>query len=482
MCVNKSWIVNRYNGNSYFVNCGHCPACIQEKAIRRTNRIHNHYSDTVSLDYLFVTLTYSNDYIPYIYRPELEQYLLGYTPAFGIYRDATCRYVSRFDGTVSWKHDFFWHKIGEPDLDDLEDIDRARYYKFFDQLKGVKIGKDNSDPDKISVLHLADLQNFIKRFRNNLVRHYDFCDSFSYVYCGEYGPQTKRAHWHLLFELPKGWYQKGRNSVIKAWPYGYFNKKRLQRAIDPASYISSYLNCNSYVPYILRDLKSFRPVTHFSKDFGFGKEDLSLRSLYDMFKRNDFGRVERRVKKGVLTETIVPIPTYVLNRYFRKFKGFSRLTDSEISFVCSRPANIGKFALRIGAKSGELRRICNSLKILKQRYESLTDDSYLPFEYVYPRIWAAFNSYKLKKLHSDYTEIQDIIQLYDNVDDYLSCNIYHDLLDYCLCSPYDLHWETDPNLFPINLARHRNLSESFELYSKSRRHKDFVQNQKIIFD
>ena len=38
MCLNKKYI-NIHNGRELLVNCGHCEACLQEKALNRVNRI-----------------------------------------------------------------------------------------------------------------------------------------------------------------------------------------------------------------------------------------------------------------------------------------------------------------------------------------------------------------------------------------------------------------------------------------------------------
>lgn len=72
MCVQQSWIRNKYNGHHYFVKCGHCPACLQEKAIRRANRIRKQQNKEglPKYDCLFVTLTYRNEFIPYILLSE----------------------------------------------------------------------------------------------------------------------------------------------------------------------------------------------------------------------------------------------------------------------------------------------------------------------------------------------------------------------------------------------------------------------------
>ena len=46
MCTNQREIVNKYTGHRLYVKCGHCPACLQEKAAYRVSRIKAQNSDS----------------------------------------------------------------------------------------------------------------------------------------------------------------------------------------------------------------------------------------------------------------------------------------------------------------------------------------------------------------------------------------------------------------------------------------------------
>ena len=71
---------------------------LQEKACKRANRIRNNVTDgTIAL---FVTLTYSNDYVPYVFRDDL------YSSEFevNVFRNASYRFVfDRHSGQVRGK-------------------------------------------------------------------------------------------------------------------------------------------------------------------------------------------------------------------------------------------------------------------------------------------------------------------------------------------------------------------------------------------
>ena len=87
MCINSRYIWNPYSRSSVLVKCGKCDACLQEKAQQRTRRIRNNIRQGEIV--LFVTLTYANDYIPYITKTDL----LSDSPFINVYRDNDIRMV-----------------------------------------------------------------------------------------------------------------------------------------------------------------------------------------------------------------------------------------------------------------------------------------------------------------------------------------------------------------------------------------------------
>ena len=70
MCTHTRYITNRYTGDKVLVSCGKCPACLEAKALNRTNRIKNTYDGSNIA--LFVTLTYKNEFVPYILKSETD--------------------------------------------------------------------------------------------------------------------------------------------------------------------------------------------------------------------------------------------------------------------------------------------------------------------------------------------------------------------------------------------------------------------------
>ncbi len=491
MCVNKSWVLNKYNGKKYFVKCGHCPACQQEKAIKRTNRIKAAQKDIgAPYDELFITLTYDNKFIPYISRFQVTAFLSGFQDSLNIYRDFTARKVSDFKGRIvrQIKKGCFTLDSFKPELT----CSRESLLSPKIPLRGIqtKMSKDSfvQDINKIGVVYLPDIQNFIKRLRINLFRKYGYTEELIYFYVCELGAESLRPHFHLLVFVKPGWFNVTSQCVRESWPFGRFFPKSIQRAINAASYVSSYVNCSSTIPDFFHKIKQFRPFHHYSKNFGFGKSDYSLRSVYEMFKRNDFGITCESNKDGVLTRTVVPVPLYVVNKYFRKFKGFSRLTSDEIYSIAQCPCIIGKFRERIEAEDIELRRIYIALTNLQEQYLDYfkDDESILPFGYVYSRIWFAYNAYKLKLSHQNCLCDTDVLQLYDNLREcfYFQENgkdvgyIRNENIKRIVYGSINYFpFVSDPNLYPINVAKNSVLTEYYDKYDKYKRKLNLVYQQ-----
>ena len=88
MCVNSKWIYNKYLRQSIFVGCGHCPACLQQKANSRTSRIKNNVRTGEVC--VFFTLTYSNNCVPFVLADDLRNQL----PNIPVYRISERRVVT----------------------------------------------------------------------------------------------------------------------------------------------------------------------------------------------------------------------------------------------------------------------------------------------------------------------------------------------------------------------------------------------------
>lgn len=153
-CFNPKYVDNRYRpGHVIQVPCGHCEGCLSHRADSWKQRIQVELSQ--HRYNFFVTLTYSNDFVP-VFHPSTDN--------------------------DSWK---------------MTDLQRENLYSFLSK-------HDDSIADYYLVLKYDDIQRFIKRLRKYIyectsIKSWQKC--LRYFVCGEYGPTTKRPHYHAIFFL-----------------------------------------------------------------------------------------------------------------------------------------------------------------------------------------------------------------------------------------------------------------------------------------
>lgn len=464
MCVNKRYITNKYTGQKVLVNCGHCPACLQEKAIARTNRIRAEYtSKTIAL---FVTLTYRNDKIPYFH---LEQFLRD--GVFRVVRDKRVRYV-RVRGN-KWKPREYAKADWLATYDVLSSKTRTVPFdtKF---LKG-------QDDMKIGVAYYPDFQLFMKRLRQNLERNYDFTQHFSYYSCSEYGPKTLRPHFHLLLFVPSGSYKTFASAIAKSWSFDdYFRTRRnIEVAVDASSYVASYVNCDSTLPTLFRE-KNFRPKHSYSKGFGVQFEHYKLDKVLEKIRRGNLGIDMQRVQNGVLTTSNILIPKYVIHRYFPKFKGYSRLNGHALYNVLTRPESLSGYAFSLGIDNDQYHAITVAIHNKHTLFRSigLTPHDYALYHY---KAWKLYYSELYKRSFDDVHSLLDYFQLYDNIGDYFAGNVVSDSMDEVLEKVPLANFEVNYNLFEKNVAKTRSLEDAYHRYSKDRKLRNSIYSETSDF-
>lgn len=150
-----------------------------------------------------------------------------------------------------WKNVFFWTLTYRDS--------GLTYVPTFDDESGVL--------ELTPTLHKKDVQNLFKRFRINWER--DFPDTpvryyqdgrrkplFKYFYCGEYGAEKHRPHYHLLFFTDQD-YLEVRSRLSMDWHdrFGYFNflddivktPRNGLRGDAVSNYVSKYCSKGSLV-------------------------------------------------------------------------------------------------------------------------------------------------------------------------------------------------------------------------------------------
>ena len=409
MCSNSRYIFNRYSHKFVLVSCGKCEACRQEKAQRRSNRIRNHSKDGYIT--LFCTLTYAPDFLPYVYKDDFK---IG-EPFVYVWR----------------KYDIRHYRGREIKFQPSKPIACVSLYddSRFD-CTGIKSPR-GGDSDTFSVIVYDDVKRFFKRLRINLKRDYGIEQQISYFSCSEYGPLTHRAHHHLLIRCKRDYVEEVSTSIVKSWSYADRTRteKYIEIAKDAASYVSSYVNCSNTLPEVLTS-HAFMQKHSYSKNYGVGLECFSLDSLLEKFRRRDFTYTVSKIVDGVSTLVDIPIPEYVVNRYFPKFKGYFLLSPDEVRKLLSIPLGLAStISARCLESDIDMSYSMDEVHKLRVRMLNIFDKYFKPVYHTferflneYPQLYVDFrtaymcflnrNTYEtvlpLTGLESFYENIQDV--------------------------------------------------------------------------
>ena len=203
MCTSQRWIVNKYDGSKHYVKCGHCEACRQEKSLQRSNRVNAEFNS--GRLGVFVTLTYLNSFVPYIYkadyyrmRQEFDESLkqeksgkplkFDYNVSLPIYRDFEVK-QNQHGKTIKrniepiqtlYPEDF----VSYGDMPKLP-FGNLRTFKNI-RFINTKTNRYIFDREKIAVLHYDDLKSFLDRLRLKLKRAYNYDKRYEVFAAREY--------------------------------------------------------------------------------------------------------------------------------------------------------------------------------------------------------------------------------------------------------------------------------------------------------
>lgn len=140
----------------------------------------------------------------------------------------------------------------------------------------------------INILCKEDLQKFLKRLRFHIRK--DFGSEIRFFACGEYGPQTFRPHYHIIFYFDDPRLVDVMQDYIrKCWQYGDSNYESARTINGTANYAASYCNGTTNLPSFYQN-KSIKPFTIHSKHFGTltNKEISKYVNAFDLFPMEPF--------------------------------------------------------------------------------------------------------------------------------------------------------------------------------------------------
>lgn len=333
MCTNQREIINKYTGHKLFVNCGKCPACLQEKAAHRVSRIKSNLKNGYVT--LLVSLTYNRFSCPYVDLKEAFEFSQGKRMWLNVYRDCKKRKVRTVkDGdqyAIRYKTIYKRHVLQVVDY--LKDV----------SFKGMKCVKHSNT--KVGVPFYPDYQHFLSRLRINLKRKYGYEKYISVYACSEYGEESLRPHFHLLLFVPVNDAEIVRDAVFESWPFSdmrrffkYVNGEKVyqacQIAYSASSYVASYVNGGNCLSDFCR--LYFKPKHSYSKGFGLARSSFSLDYLLSSLDKGEMSYRRKINKSGIQKEIDVLVPAYVINRFFPRFKGFNRFSPESLCDIMRR--------------------------------------------------------------------------------------------------------------------------------------------------
>lgn len=259
VCRHGQDIVNPYSGTHMYVPCGVCPTCLSKKASMRTIRcsVQQELSDYT----YFGTLTYSTRYVP----------------------KAVITHVS--DDVYSFRslpRPKFYTKVKKGDIksfklvrglsysDDFSTTFKATssYIDNFKRQASLNIdGKYPSLSDQVGYLSRKDFQLFMKRLRFKCQQITGKYEKIHFYVVGEYSPRHFRPHFHFLLCFDsKELASCIRQVVSSCWPFGRIDVSAARE--HASSYVASYVNSSSRLPYVLNSSSGIRPFSRFSNGFG----------------------------------------------------------------------------------------------------------------------------------------------------------------------------------------------------------------------
>lgn len=505
MCIERRFVRNRYTGKYVFASCGHCPACLQEKAEKRASRIRN--TDCEEYETFFVNLDYDNYCVPYVLKSDLLNACDG--SPIPIRRDYFPRLHKEYEYIDIPKkrgkgfkkiHDVDWlgrnkfhhvrvlHEnkfnvhLGIIDKYFLNNYDE-NIQKFDMPFVRKNVHRDSFEywEDHISVIWYPDIQRYIKRFRKHFKKLFPH-DDFKYFICCEYGSVYKRAHAHGVFHMPRGHADLFKSMFAQHWPYALYSHticNIFQGRAGLSRYVSSYVNCLSSLPKLFKNT-CFSPCWHYSHFYGFGNDDFQFNKIQEKYSKRDFSRIISMFRNGTISTARVLYPNYVLNYYFPKFKGFSRLNYRNFDrFVRTAfkgdSSGIDLFNLTSGDNYRDINYSwldCYKLRsLLIGKYDEVC--LYISFDdwlKMYYDTWTIRACNKLRMLHED--DVSQGHELYDNLNFVQKhCDLSNEFI------PKHLKKFYDPNMFGDNLRQHNKYLDLFQ-----ERYKHGEINARILGD
>lgn len=465
MCTNGKFVYNKYTGDRYFVKCGKCHSCMVEKSNKYFSRIMSH--ECKPYFRLFVTLNYNNESIPYIRLSDFD--LSGDSPV-EVWRDIVVYHLKNKHCQKTIRK-INPHVIGTYVYNEF---DKKMGYNT--DFSGVMQPVKFQHSDCLPICYGKDFSCFLKRFRITMQRHYginlkDY--DFNYVKVSEYGPTTKRPHFHtILYFSPelRSMYPQIKRALISSWPFCSISQlnKNISIACSCQSYVSKYaVRPSDYCNF--HKARAIAQKVTYGRNFGFNRSSFSPSSILQQVERGNFLYTCQSVDKdGKPVSLSLRVPSYVYNRYFPRFKGQYLCSNGEIfSFLQSR----NNLALRSALLSDEE---SSSFFRKVDRASSLLHLSAYQYAFFYMLFRDRYASFSLRSSYLDYVSPNEFYY------DFSSCFTPFGRLKVNNGVPivnFDISMVNyDPNTFSVNKLNEHRASVIYDDCVKKRKFNNYVES------
>lgn len=320
-CFNPVSITDCF-GRVLQVGCGSCPACQELKRNSLSNRLalEEHRSKYCS----FVTLTYDEIHLPIV--------------------DVSSLFFSADNEVVSLMQNYdFNEDFSTPAVVNTEELRNSvilynKHRAFYKANFSVNTNVTYEN-NQVAVLVNRHLQLFIKRFRKYVSQNYN--EKIRYYAVGEYGIQSLRPHWHILFFYSSSQLARDFENVLyfgtksrpiqtpvflrSLWKFGHIDSKQTDG--KAYFYVSSYVNKPANFPYVLELLA---PQRAFHSNF-LG-EISSQEDIKKSFQNRDFSNLGKiNVNSWSGEQYTYSIRRALVGRLLPKYS-FSACEDDRVVF------------------------------------------------------------------------------------------------------------------------------------------------------
>lgn len=324
-CLSPVRTFNRHTKEWMYCDCGKCVSCMNQKASKQSIRVN---AEIKSHPYsIFFTLTYDNDHVPRMEAIQDKNGVIQLRPI----------------GRIEYEADSCPLNYIKPNGDYLfdDDVDLPT-------IENDKIGKGY----EFAVVHKPDIQNFMKRLRYKIdkLNLPNYEKKIRYYIASEYGPSTKRPHYHgIIFTDSQQLLEHVKNFIVDSW--GYFRREKRKvnvfnfepmanvlftrkeiKLCDPntAYYVAEYVAGNLDLPIALRQ-RCTKPFHLQSKNPVIGSYTIKKEEVFENVERGVIAP-PRAIYNVSTKSTEIKNVLYssdILFSLFRKCFGYSTLSLSE---------------------------------------------------------------------------------------------------------------------------------------------------------